>query len=237
MDNIQKYSRLIKEKSIETGFADCGIAAVEKLDKEEKILDQWLRKGMHADMDWMQRNKAKRADPSKLVPGARSVISVLLNYYTDEMQADTEAPVISKYAYGRDYHKVMKKMLKTLLSYIQEVIPGTYGRAFVDSAPVLEHAWASRSGLGWIGKNSLLLSKKYGSYVFIGELIIDQELEYDPPVNDHCGTCTLCINECPTHAINNDRTVDSGKCISYLTIENKDEIPEKFKNSFFNRVF
>ncbi len=237
MDDIQKYTRLIKDKAIETGFADCGIAAVEKLVEEELILNQWLLKGMHAGMEWMERNKDKRVDPSLLVPGARSIISVLLNYYTEEMQSDPEAPVISKYAYGRDYHKVMKKKLKNLLSYIQEIIPGAYGRAFVDSAPVLEHAWASRSGLGWIGKNSLLLSKDYGSYVFIGELIIDKELQYDQPMNDHCGTCTLCINECPTHAINNDRTVDSGKCISYLTIENRNEIPEKFRNSFFNRVF
>ncbi len=228
---------MIKDKACELGFDDCGFARAEKLGRDAVVLREWLGKGMHSGMTWMENHFDKRTDPTLLVPGARTIISVLLNYYNPRMQEDPEAPVISRYAYGRDYHKVIRKKLKLLLEFIREIMPGTSGRVFADSAPVMEHAWASRAGLGWIGKNSLLLSKKSGSYVFIGEVITDAELEYDEPGSDHCGTCRLCVDQCPTHAINSDRTVDAGKCISYLTIEHRDEIPGEFRDSFFNRVF
>ena len=237
MKDIATYTGLIRNKAGELGFDACGFARAEKLDKDAEVLHDWLEKGMHDGMGWMENHLPKRKDPTLLVPGAKTVISVLLNYYSPVMQDDPESPVISRYAYGRDYHKVVRKKLKQLLRYTAEIMPATGGRIFVDSAPVMEHAWAVRSGLGWIGKNSLLLSKKYGSYVFLGELILDAELEYDTPVTDHCGQCRLCIDECPTHAINANRTVNAGKCISYLTIENKDDIPGEFKNNFFNRVF
>ena len=189
-------------------------------------------------MSYMEKHAHLRKDPEKLVPDAKSVISVILNYYTPRIQDDIDAPVVSKYAYGRDYHKVLKKKLKELLAYVKETIPDTRGRPFVDSAPVMEHAFARNAGLGWIGKHSLLISPEYGTYVFIGELIIDKELEYDEKeVKDLCGNCRICIDECPTHAIQHGRIVDANKCISYLTIENKDKIPEKFKNNFYNRVF
>ncbi len=237
MEAISTYSGHIKSIARELGFDDCGFARAEKLDRDAEVLHDWLDKGMHQDMQWMENHLDKRIDPTSLVPGAKSVISVLLNYFNPRMQDDPAAPVISRYAYGRDYHKVVRKKLRMLLSRIKEVLPGTEGRVFVDSAPVMEHAWATRAGLGWIGKNSLLLSKKLGSYVFIGEVIIDAELEYDQPVTDHCGQCRLCVDECPTHAINPDRTLNAGKCISYLTIEHRGEIPAKYKNSFYNRVF
>ena len=189
-------------------------------------------------MSYMEKHAHLRKDPEKLVPDAKSVISVILNYYTPRIQDDIDAPVVSKYAYGRDYHKVLKKKLKELLAYVKETIPDTRGRPFVDSAPVMEHAFARNAGLGWIGKHSLLISPEYGTYVFIGELIIDKELEYDEKeVKDLCGNCRICIDECPTHAIQHGHIVDANKCISYLTIENKDKIPEKFKNNFYNRVF
>jgi epoxyqueuosine reductase len=232
-----KYTAIVKQKALEAGFDDCGISSAEYLSDHAPGLNDWLNKGYHADMHWMSNHLEKRCDPTQLVPGAKSVISVLLNYYSPNKQKDPEAPVFSKYAYGKDYHKVVKKKLKALFNALKEEIPDIEGRAFVDSAPVMEHAWASRSGLGWIGKNSLLISKKFGSFVFIGELIVNTELNYGSSIKDYCGNCTLCINECPTHAITSDRTVDSNKCISYHTIENKDELPEDLRNNFFNRVF
>lgn len=201
------------------------------------MLENWLGNGMHGSMQWMERSLPLRKDPRLLVDNASTVISLLLNYYTPEMQEDPSAPVISKYAYGKDYHKVIKKMLKKLLASIREALPGVSGRGFVDSAPVMEHAWAARAGLGWIGKNSLLLNKQLGSWFFISEIIIDRELEPDKPLQDSCGNCRLCIDECPTHAINLNRTVDARKCISYLTIENKEELPVEMKDAFYNRVF
>lgn len=238
MTNISSISLKIKASALELGFDECGISRAEKLTDHSSKLDEWLTSGFNADMEWMHNNLEKRIDPTLLVPGAKSVISVLLNYYNPENQTDPSAPVISRYAYGKDYHKVMKKKLLKLLARTKEMIPACEGRVFTDSAPIMEHAWAERSGLGWIGRNSLLLNKKYGSYVFLGEMIIDTELEYDQlKVNDHCGTCTLCINECPTNAILPGRMVDANKCISYQTIENKGDIPDKFRNSFYNRVF
>jgi epoxyqueuosine reductase len=188
-------------------------------------------------MHYMDNNFEKRANPALLVPGSKSVISVLLNYFPSKTQNDPTAPVIATYAYGEDYHKVLKKKLKFLFNFINTNLISIQGRTFVDSAPVLDRAWAARSGLGWIGKNSNLISTKHGSFVFIGSLIIDMELSYDTAIHDHCGGCTKCIQACPTHAIQEPAVIDSNKCISYLTIENKNNIPEFFKNKFKNRVF
>jgi epoxyqueuosine reductase len=188
-------------------------------------------------MGWMENHFDKRLDPTLLVPGAKSVVSLMLNYYTDEKQLDPDAPKISKYAFGKDYHDVIKSKLKELHAFIKEKIGDVEGRAFVDSAPVLDKAWAKRSGLGWIGKNSNLLNKQSGSFFFLAELIIDLELEYDGPVKDYCGTCTRCIDACPTNAIVEPYVVDGSKCISYLTIELKENIPSEFKGKMDNWVF
>ena len=238
MKNLQENTRLIKEKALELGFNNCGVSEASYQEEDGKVFDSWLDAGYHSGMKWIEKHSEKRKNPKNLVPNARSVISVILNYYNPEMQKDPSAPVVSRYAYGRDYHKVMKKKLKQLFKFIQFVLPDAEGRYFVDSAPVLEHAFARNAGLGWIGKNSLLLNKELGSYFFIGEIIINQELDYEThEIKDHCGSCRLCIDECPTHAINSNRTVNAEKCISYLTIEHKAEIPEELKNSFYNRVF
>ncbi len=238
MTNMEISSTKIKSFAMELGFAACGISRAERLKDHSSKLFDWLRSGYHADMEWMRNHQDKRVDPTLLLPGGKSVVSVLLNYYHPEKQKDPSAPVLSRYAYGKDYHKVMKKKLLKLLRFTQEIIPGCKGRVFVDSAPVLEHAWAERSGLGWIGKNSLLLNKKFGSYFFIGEMILDAELDYEAAIiADHCGNCSLCVNECPTQAILPGRMVDANKCISYLTIENKNQIPEEFRHNFYNRVF
>jgi len=236
MQTQSEYTAWIKSKVLQSGFDDCGISKAEALEDHGNELKKWLKAGMHADMDWMERNIEKRIDPQKLVPGAKSVITVLLNYYTEKKQV-SGAPVISKYTFGKDYHKVIKRKLKNVLRDIKKEFPEVSGRYFVDSAPVLEHAWAVKSGLGWIGKNSLLISKKLGSYVFIGEIILNLELDYDKPmVKEFCGSCQLCIHECPTHAILPDRKVDSNKCISYHTIENKTSLPENLKDNFFHRL-
>jgi len=234
----QTYSQLIKSEALRLGFSDCGISAADFLPGEAARLKSWLEKGYNADLSYMENHYEKRVDPRKLVEGAKSVVSVILNYYPDKKQTDPEAPVLAKYAYGQDYHQVIRKKLNALLSFTNELIPGCEGRVFTDSAPVLEHAWASRAGLGWIGKNSLLLTTRFGSFVFIGEMIISAELEYDRPVNDMCGSCRNCITSCPTGAIVEDRVVDAGKCISYHTIENKTpEMPEEVRGKFQNRVF
>jgi epoxyqueuosine reductase len=226
----------IKQKALEIGFDDCGSAAVQWLKDEEKHLQRWLRKGMHGTMHYMEQHADKRINPVKLVPGARSVVSVLLKYATSNKQP-TGSPLVSKYAYGRDYHKVMKKKLKQLLEFIQEICPGTEGRCFVDSAPMLDRAWAYRAGLGWIGKNSNLISTKHGSFVFIGSVVINQELEYAKPIGDCCGGCNKCVEACPTGAIVAPRIVDGSACISYLTIERQDPIPDKFKGKMRNYIF
>jgi epoxyqueuosine reductase len=207
----------------------CGIAKADFLEDEATGLENWLKKGYHGDMSWMENYFDKRLDPRKLVPGAKSVISVLLNYYPDEEQ-DNGAPKISKYAYGRDYHKVIRAKLKRMLNGIREEIGEVDGRGFVDSAPIMERAWAKRSGLGWIGKHSLLLTKGTGSFYFIGTLILDLELEQDGPVTDHCGSCTACIDACPTDAIVAPTVIDSNRCISYLTIEYKKELPQEYQS-------
>lgn len=238
MQQSEIYSLQIKERALALGFSACGIAAVRSLEQERGRLQKWLSEGMNGSMGYMANHFEKRLDPAKLEEGVKSVISVLINYFPTQKQTDLTAPVISKYAYGKDYHLVVKEKLNNLLIFIQSEISPCQGRAFVDSAPVLERTWAKTAGLGWIGKNSLLISKEHGSYVFIGELIIDLELHYDSPfTGDYCGTCTCCIDTCPTGAIVAPRVVDARKCISYHTIENKEEVPETIRKNLHNHIF
>ncbi|WP_431162703.1 tRNA epoxyqueuosine(34) reductase QueG [Flagellimonas beolgyonensis] len=231
-----KWTQLIKTEAKRLGFLSCGISKAGFLAEEAPRLENWLNQNMHGEMQYMENHFDKRLDPTKLVEGARSVISLLLNYYPNDVQ-NPDSYKISKYAYGTDYHFVIKDKLKHLLHFIQEEIGEVHGRAFVDSAPVLDKAWAAKSGLGWIGKNSNLLTQQVGSFYFIAELIVDLELEYDAPVTDHCGTCTACIDACPTQAIVAPYVVDGSKCISYFTIELKNEIPAEFKGKFDDWMF
>ncbi len=238
--NLSKtiISQQIKDKAKELGFLACGIAKAEKLIDEEKPLKEYLDNSFHGKMKYMENHFEKRLDPTLLEDGAKSVISLLYNYYTPEKQSGNEAPVISKYAYGKDYHLVIREKLNELLQFIETRFGEVNGRGFVDSAPVLERAWAKKAGLGWIGKNGNLLNKKLGSFFFISELIIDLELEYDEEIaQNHCGECTRCIDACPTQAIVKAGIINGSKCISYLTIELKDEIPSEFKGKMQNRVF
>ncbi|WP_295652287.1 tRNA epoxyqueuosine(34) reductase QueG [uncultured Mucilaginibacter sp.] len=236
--NAAKYTQLIKTKAKELGFMSCGIAKAGFLEEEAPRLEAWLKNGFHGEMAYMENHFDKRLDPRLLVDGAKSVISLSLNYYTDEEQLDETAPKISKYAYGDDYHQVIKAKLKLLLDWMNQHIGEVNGRAFVDSAPVLDKAWAKKAGLGWIGKNTNLISKTTGSFFFLAELIVDIELDYDiAPTADHCGTCTKCIDACPTEAIVGPYVVDGSKCISYLTIELKNEIPAAFKGKMDNWMF
>lgn len=239
MQNKGQISILIKEKAKLLGLLDCAVLPVDFLNEEQTFLENWLANGMHGKMDYMARNTELRLDPRKLFEGAKTIIVVLLNYYPNETQTDKTAPVISKYAYGTDYHFVLKDKLKSLLQFIQNEIVACNGRPLVDSAPVLERAWAKRAGLGWIGKNSNLISVEHGSFFFIGELILDVEIPFDKPklVSDHCGKCTRCIDSCPTKAIVSNRVVDARLCISYQTIELKDDLDEQLKGKFENRVF
>lgn len=236
MPNKFEYNKLIKAEAKRLGFLSCGISKAEFLEEEAPRLEKWLKDGMHGEMQYMAKNFDKRLDPRLLVDGARSVISLLFNYYPPEEQKE-DSYKISKYAYGTDYHFVIKDKLKALLHFIQEEIGEVQGRAFVDSAPVLDKAWAARSGLGWMGKHTNLLTKDVGSFYFIAELIVDLELEYDHPVTDHCGTCTACIDACPTQAIVKPYVVDGSKCISYFTIELKNEIPKTFQGKFDDWMF
>lgn len=216
----------------------CGISKAQKLHESETPLKKYLTKNFHGKMKYMENHFEKRLDPTKLEEGAKSVISLLYNYYTTEKQSDNEAPILSKYAFGKDYHLVIREKLNKLLEYIQANFGEVKGRGFVDSAPVLERAWAQKAGLGWIGKNGNLLNKDLGSFFFISELIIDLELDYEnEPAKDYCGKCTRCIDACPTQAIVAPKIVDGSKCISYLTIELKDEIPPEFEGKMQNRVF
>ncbi len=229
LENAYKNTQVIKQKAHDLGFEEVGVSKAEFLNDEAKKLEAWLNNNHQGEMAYMANHFDVRTDPRKLVPGAKSVISLSYNYYTETTQEDPKAPKISKYAYGRDYHKVVRKKLKALLKFVQEEIGEVDGRAFVDSAPVMERVWAQKSGLGWIGKNTLLLTKRKGSYFFLAELILDLELDYDGPVQDHCGSCTKCIDACPTDAIYAPYQMDASKCISYLTIELKDKIPSQFK--------
>ncbi|PSR52200.1 tRNA epoxyqueuosine(34) reductase QueG [Adhaeribacter arboris] len=232
----QQYTQLIKQKALELGFMYCGISKAEFLEEEAPRLENWLNRQMHGQMHYMENHFDKRLDPRLLVEGAKSVVSLLLNYYPEEQQPN-DTFQISKYAYGQDYHFVIKDKLKDLLAYIRENIGEVGGRAFVDSAPVLDKAWAKKSGLGWIGKNSNLITPQVGSFYFIAELILDVELEYDGPIKDYCGTCTKCLDACPTNAIIEPYVVDGSKCISYFTIELKDQIPDSVDGKLGNWVF
>lgn len=234
---IRNHTQQIKAEAARLGFDFCGIAKAEFLSDDAKRLENWLLHGMHGKMHYMENWFDKRTDPRKLVPDAKSVVSLMLNYFPDEMQQN-DLPKISKYAFGKDYHLVIKEKLKELIAFIEENIGEVNGRAFVDSAPVLERTWAQKTGLGWIGKNGMLINKNSGSYFFLSELILDIELNYDSAMTkDYCGSCTKCIDACPTAAILPDKIVDGSKCISYLTIELKDEIPIEFKNKMDGWAF
>ncbi len=236
--SITKHTQLIKQFSKQLGFDFCGIAKAQRLDDDARRLEQWLNKGMQGTMHYMENHFELRVDPTKLVPGAKSVITLMLNYYPSAKQNEL-APKISKYAYGNDYHDVIRKKLKEFMMLIKETIGDINGRGFVDSAPVLERSWAVKSGLGWVGKNGNLISKQNGSFFFIATLICDLELEYDAPfAKDYCGTCTKCIDSCPTDAILPNKVVDGSKCISYFTIELKDAlIDDSLKEKFQNWMF
>ena len=238
MSLTDKNTQLIKQKALDLGFMFCGISKADFLEEEAEQLDQWLKNGNHGRMSYMENYFDKRLDPRLLVEDAKSVVSLLLNYFPSEAQLDSEAPKISKYAYGEDYHFVIKEKLKDLFQFIQGQIGEVGGRVFVDSAPVMDKAWAKRSGLGWMGKNTNIIHPKHGSFFFIAELILDLELVPDGPMKDYCGTCTKCIDDCPTDAIVAPYVVDGSKCISYLTIELKDELlPSEFRGKMDNWAF
>ena len=236
MTNGSHYTRFIKSEAKRLGFLSCGISKAGFLENEAPRLENWLNKNQHGKMAYMENHFDKRLNPTLLVDDAKSVVSLLLNYYPPEAQ-NSDAYKISKYAYGQDYHFVIKEKLKELLFMIQNEIGDVSGRAFVDSAPVLDKAWAAKSGLGWIGKNSNLLTQKVGSFYFIAELIIDLELDYDYATTDHCGTCRACIDACPTEAIVAPYVVDGSKCISYFTIELQENIPSEVKGQFNDWAF
>ncbi|MCB0476173.1 MAG: tRNA epoxyqueuosine(34) reductase QueG [Flavobacteriaceae bacterium] len=236
MSKNLKYTNMIKTEAKRLGFLSCGISKAGFLEAEAPRLEKWLNQNMHGEMRYMENHFDKRLDPTKLVDGAKSVISLLLNYYPAQKQS-AGSYKLSKYAYGTDYHFVIKEKLHKLLEFIKEHIGEVHGRAFVDSAPVLDKAWAAKSGLGWMGKNSNLITKQTGSFYFIAELIIDLELEYDHPTTDHCGSCRACIDACPTQAIVEPYVVDGSKCISYFTIELKDTIPVTYSGQFADWMF
>ena len=237
LDKKSHYSESIKSKAKDLGFLSCGISKADFLEEEAPRLEQWLNQNHHGEMAYMANHFDKRLDPRVLVPGAKSVVSLLLNYHSKEKQTDVEAPKIASYAFGDDYHKVIKDKLKELMNFIHQEIGEVQGRVFVDSAPVMDKAWAAKSGLGWIGKNTNLISKKVGSFFFIAELILDLELEHDLPATDHCGSCTACIDACPTDALLAPYQIDGSKCISYVTIELKNEIPTDFQGKMDNWAF
>ena len=236
IDIKSKWTNSIKTEAKRLGFLSCGVSKSDFLEEEAPRLEKWLNNNMHGEMGYMENHFDKRLDPRLLVEGSKSVISLLLNYFPEETQV-TDTYKISKYAYGQDYHHIIKSKLKQLQEFITEEIGEVNGRAFVDSAPVLDKAWAAKSGLGWIGKNSNLLTQQVGSFYFIAELIVDIELEYDHAVTDHCGTCTACLDACPTQAIVEPYVVDGSKCISYFTIELKNELPIDVKGSFDDWMF
>ncbi|WP_421774762.1 tRNA epoxyqueuosine(34) reductase QueG [Gracilimonas sp.] len=236
----KKFTEQIRSHALQLGFDACGFAEAQHLPHEARRLEEWLKQNRNGTMDWMGNHFEKRVNPTLLVPGSKTVVSVLASYYHPSHQqqiGEKNEPLIAKYAHGRDYHKVLKKKLKELFNFSKELLGGIEGRIFVDSAPVLDKVWAQRAGLGWIGKNSNLLNKDIGSFVFIGEMIIDAELSYDTPVTDHCGSCTRCLDACPTDAIYEPYRVDATKCISYLTIELKEEIDKQYQTNIENWIY
>ena len=237
MPDKYKLSEIIKSEALSVGFLSCGISKAEFLSEEATKLENWLKSGFNGEMSYMERNFDKRLDPRLLVPGCKSVISLLFNYYTKKKPKKDHEPKISSYAYGKDYHLVVKNKLRELLLRIKNLVGDVNGRVFVDSAPVMDRVWAKKSGLGWIGKNTNLISKKTGSFFFIAELILDLELEYDHPTTDHCGSCTACIDSCPTNALATPYQIDATKCISYATIELKNNIPDSFKDNMRGWIF
>lgn len=236
--NTGQQTYFVKKAAQQLGFDFCGIAKAQRLDEDARRLESWLNKGFNGSMNYMADHFDLRIDPSKLVPGARSVITLLINYFPQQQQNEL-APKISKYAFGNDYHEVIRKKLKTLLQQVKEKVGEINGRGFVDSAPVLERSWAQKAGMGWVGKNGNLINKQSGSFFFIATLITDLELEYDAPfAKDYCGTCTKCIDHCPTDAILPDKVIDGSRCISYFTIELKDAlIPGEVKGKFDDWMF
>lgn len=231
-------TRLIKEKAAALDFDLCGIAPVRELKEFKKSLKKWIETGMNGNMDYIARSMEKRTNPGLIVNGAKSLVVVGLNYFTTKKQGGDGIPVISRYAYGIDYHCLIKGKLEKLFGFIIKIYPKVKGQSYVDFAPIMEKAWAREAGLGWFGKNSLLLNKEIGSFFFIGILVLNIVLEYDNPfTEDYCGNCRLCIDSCPTQAINNNRTIDARRCISYLTVENKSPIPEEFAGRLEYRVF
>lgn len=239
MTHSSKYSTLIRQEAQRLGFSFVGFSKARQLDEAARRLENWLNQGNHGEMRYMENHFEKRIDPTKLVPGAKSVISLLFNYHSDKKQQDVDAPRISTYAYGTDYHFILKDKLKTLLEFIRDHVGHVEGRCFVDSAPVLEREWARLGGLGWVGKNTMLIHPKAGSYYFLAEIISDLDVsEHNTPLKDYCGTCTRCIDACPTDAISSEGYVlDGSKCISYLTIELRDAIPESFRDKMENWMF
>jgi len=236
MNNKEKYSDLIKSKALASGFQSCGISKADFLEEEAPHLEKWLKNQFHGEMKYMENYFDKRLDPRLLVEGSKSVISLSYNYFPEEIQTNKDFK-LAKYAYGEDYHEVIKDKLRVLVAELQEEIGEFSFRVFVDSAPVLEKAWAKKSGIGWVGKNSNLITKKNGSFYFLAEIISDLDLIQDHPVADHCGSCTKCIDACPTKAIVSDKIIDGSKCISYATIELKDQIPDFFKDKMEDWMF
>jgi epoxyqueuosine reductase len=237
LNSIERNTDFIKSKARELGFSFCGISKAEFLHEEAPRLEEWLKRGYQGKMSYLENHFDKRLDPTLLVPGAKSVVSLVYNYFPEKDLFTDKAFKVSKYAYGEDYHVVVKDKLKLLMEMLTQYAGKIEGRAFVDSAPVMERTWAKKSGLGWIGKNSLLINREMGSFFFIAELIIDLELIYDGPIKDYCGSCTACIDACPTDAIVEPQVVDGSKCISYFTIELKDQIPNDVKGKFENWIF
>lgn len=235
---VSEHTSFVKKTASDLGFDYCGIAKAERLNEDAKRLESWLNNGFNGTMDYMNHYFDLRIDPSKLVPGSKSVITLLINYFPSESQ-NPDTPKVSKYAYGKDYHELIRAKLKTFLQILQQNIGEIHGRGFTDSAPVLERSWAVKSGLGWVGKNGNLITKNSGSFFFIATLITDLELQPDDPfARDFCGTCTKCIDNCPTDAILPGKVIEGSKCISYFTIELKDElIPEKMKGKFEHNLF
>lgn len=235
--SIEKNTLLVKSMARELGFDHCGISTARFLEEDAKRLDQWLTQGMQGRMLYMEKHLDKRLDPRKLVPGAKTVVSLVYNYYPANKSLTNSKFKVAKYAYGKDYHLVIRGKLKQFIGLIRQQIGDVEGRAFVDSAPVMERQWAQQSGIGWLGKNSLLINKRQGSFFFLAEMILDLELSPDAPHADHCGTCSRCIDACPTEAIPEEGVVDASRCISYFTIELKEAIPDGFKGSYSDWIF